>query len=193
MALTVDGNGNGANVMQSPATTALNDNWAFVPTSDGYYHVIAQHSGYALSALGKENGANVVTRLTSQSKIDDWCFVPVDSNLYQIRNRLSGKSVDVADFSTQSGGNVHQWSFGDQPNQKFSVVVAGGVVPTPVLPTPRWLAPVETPVVAVAAANLADGRVLMWSSASRIYFGFEFNGVSSTQTWTAIYDPVTGM
>jgi Ricin-type beta-trefoil lectin domain-like len=188
MAVAVDGDAPGANVKQSPATSALNDNWSFVSTSNGFYHVMAQHSGYALSALGSQNGANVVQQLQSQSGIDDWCFVPRNNNNYEIRNRLSGKSLDVADFSQVAGGKVHMWPYGGGANQQFSVVVAGIAVPTPPVLTPAWLFPVETPVVAAAAANLPDGRILMWSSKSRTFYGMDI----SVSTWTAIYNPTTG-
>jgi Ricin-type beta-trefoil lectin domain-like len=188
MAVAVDGDAAGANVEQRPATSALNDNWSLVPTWNGYYHVMAQHSGYALSALGRQHGANVAQRLASQSTIDDWCFVPVGNNYYEVRNRFSGLSLDVASFSFQAGGNVQIWSYGGGANQQFSLVVAGNALPIPTVLTPAWLVPVETPVVAAAAANLPDGRVLMWSSSERAYFGLD----PSIATWTAIYNPTTG-
>lgn len=50
-----------------------------------------------------------------------------------------------------------------------------------------WEGPDQLPLVAAAAANLPDGRVLTWSAYSR----FNWGG-SRGYTHTAIYDPVSG-
>jgi hypothetical protein len=183
LALAADGHEHGAIVMQSPATSALNDNWSLVPTSDGYYHVLAQHTGFAMLALGSKNGAKIVQGLLSQNMNDDWCFISAGNNLYEVRNRSGGKSL-----SFSNTGVLQLWTYWGTNDQKFSVVVAGSLVPTLPLRTPAWYLPVETTVLPVAAANLADGRILMWSSISRNYFGLS----PSNATWTAIYNPSTG-
>jgi hypothetical protein len=192
MALSVNGTESGASVVQNPSTTALNDNWSLVPTSNGYYHVIAQHTGLAMYANGTNQGANVVQRLASISAGDDWCFLPVGGNLYEIRNRLSARCVDVASFSKVAGSRLHMWTFVNGTNQKFAMQVAGNVTTTPAVSTAPWLTPVETPVLAASAAHLADGRILLWASKGRKLFGTEKDGVPSTETWTAIYNPTTG-
>jgi galactose oxidase len=185
-ALTVESDEHGAYVKHnSAATSGVNDNWSFAPTSNGHYHVLSQLSGYAMTALGSKNGAKIVLGLPSLNANDDWCFVPAGSSgLYEVRNRLSGKSLDVIETT----GQMQIWTYWGNKDQKYSVVAVGNVVSTPPLKTPAWLLPVETPVLAVAAANLADGRLLMWSSMSRNNFALD----PSNSTWTAIYDPVTG-
>jgi galactose oxidase len=188
MALSVEGVASGAIVVQTPATSALNDNWSLVPTLGGYYHVIAQHSGLAMTATSTQFGASVVQRAPSLSSSDDWCFIPVGNSNYEIRNRLSTKCIDVADFSQVAGARVQMWPYVGGPNQKFTVEAVGPVVPTPPLPVQKWLPPVETPVLAASAANLPDGRILMWASKDRSGFGTD----PSLLTWTAIYNPVTG-
>jgi Ricin-type beta-trefoil lectin domain-like len=175
-------------VVQTPATSALNDNWALFPTSDGYYHVIAQHSGLAMTATSTQFGASVVQRAPSLSASDDWCFVPVGNSNYEVRNRLSLKGLDVAEFSQVVGARVQMWPYQGGPNQKFTVVAVGPQVPTPPLPVQVWLPPVETKVLAASAANLPDGRILMWASKDRSGFGLD----PSLLTWTAIFNPVTG-
>lgn len=50
----------------------------------------------------------------------------------------------------------------------------------------RWDAVQTLPFVPVSAANLPDGKVLLWSAEDR--FGFS----SGSQTYTALLDPVTG-
>ncbi|MEM8924494.1 MAG: galactose oxidase-like domain-containing protein, partial [Actinomycetota bacterium] len=51
-----------------------------------------------------------------------------------------------------------------------------------------WDPKVDMPLVPVAAANLPDGKVLLWSSWAR----YDFVGAGNDFTQTAIYDPATG-
>jgi len=51
----------------------------------------------------------------------------------------------------------------------------------------EWSAPIPFDIVPVAIANLPDGRILTWSSKSKLAFGGG-NGF----TWTQIYDPSIG-
>jgi hypothetical protein len=70
------------------------------------------------------------------------------------------------------------------------------LVPTPIAslttgPAPThslWFPAVPTPVIAVGAAHLPDGKLLMWASRGPARFGID----PSIVTWTAIYNPVTG-
>jgi hypothetical protein len=43
-----------------------------------------------------------------------------------ITNRNSEKALDVQERSTRDEGNVQQWSFADQPNQRWDVIDLGG-------------------------------------------------------------------
>jgi YVTN family beta-propeller protein len=51
----------------------------------------------------------------------------------------------------------------------------------------RWSAPTALPLVPVSAANLPDGRVLMWSAEEKFSFG-----AATGRTYSLIYDPVKG-
>jgi hypothetical protein len=102
--------------------------------------------------------------------------------------------------ATPYSGTAATGSKGTPYSRKFTIVSGGNpTVPSPTAPSPpppsgtspthsSWLAPVKTPIIAAAAAHLADGRVLMWSSKDRTGFGSD----GSTTTWTAIYNPSTG-
>ncbi|SAL67382.1 oxidase [Caballeronia udeis] len=64
------------------------------------------------------------------------------------------------------------------------------------VPPSQWSAPISLPLVPVAAANLPNGKVLVWSADSPLDFtGGEVN-LSKHQnnggTYTAIFDPTTG-
>jgi hypothetical protein len=52
----------------------------------------------------------------------------------------------------------------------------------------RWSNVIGLPLVPTAAANLPDGRVLLWSAEDRFNFGTDAGG----QTYTVIFDPGTG-
>lgn len=136
------------------------------------------------------NGAGLVQAPPLSDGSSDWCFSLEGNDIYEVRNRKSGKSVDVAAFSTNVGSEIHQWTFWGGANQKFSVTLAdhqGIPVPAPVpapttapvpapVPTPvstpvpvppppaqtfsDWVGPVDTPVIAVAASNLPGERSL---------------------------------
>jgi hypothetical protein len=191
MALTVEGAGTavGANVHQYPVSPATNDNWRFVPTEHGFYHVLVQHSGLALAVAGTGmDGSNViVTNSSLTDEKEDWCFVPIGAaGAYEIRNRKSAKSVDVTDYSFTVGANVHVWSHWGGDNQKFFVEPINPVIP--ITARSAWSPTVTTPLIAAAAANLPDGKILFWSSFSKTFWQND-NGV---QTYTGMYNPTTG-
>jgi len=49
-----------------------------------------------------------------------------------------------------------------------------------------WEGPYQLPLVAAAAANLGDGRILTWAAYEKDNFGG-----NRGRTWTAIFDPTT--
>ncbi|EDZ97950.1 Galactose oxidase [Burkholderia sp. H160] len=78
-----------------------------------------------------------------------------------------------------------------------SMLIATGTdVTAQTAPPSQWSAPISLPLVPVAAANLPDGRVLIWSADSPLDFtGGEVNlnrHENEGGTYTAIFDPVTG-
>ena len=52
-----------------------------------------------------------------------------------------------------------------------------------------WQGPYDMPLVASAAANLADGRILTWSAYSKLKFHYGDVGVG--KTYTSVFDPKT--
>ena len=75
----------------------------------------------------------------------------------------------------QSGGQLQA-----VPKERASILAVSPVS------VARWDAVQTLPIVPVSAANLPDGKVLLWSAEDR--FGFS----SGSQTYTALLDPVTG-
>ena len=96
-----------------------------------------------------------------------WSIMSVSSKLYFT---VSGSSVVLSAYN----GNASQaWQFFPQapPIGRLSV----------------WSSLIQLPLVAIAAAHLSDGRVLMWSSSQVDNFG-----TGQLQTYSAYYNPITG-
>lgn len=77
----------------------------------------------------------------------------------------------------------HQPSLSEQPSTSPSISPA----PTMVPPEPVWSRPYTLPLIAVAAANLPNGEIVFWSAYKKTNYG------GSGMTWTAIFDPSTGL
>ena len=76
-------------------------------------------------------------------------------------------------WQTSSGAAIQRWQF-------FSI-------PSPTGRLSQWSTPIQLPLVGIAAANLADGRVLLWSSAQ-----VDNYATGELRTYAAFYDPTTG-
>ena len=76
-------------------------------------------------------------------------------------------------WNNASGSILQKWRF-------FSI-------PSPLGPIAQFSAPIALPIIAIAAANLPDGRVLMWSSSQIDNFG-----TGQLRTYAIIYNPATG-
>ena len=90
----------------------------------------------------------------------------VSSKLYMT---VSGSSVVLSAYS----GSSSQWQF-------FPAVPLTGRLSI-------WTPPIQLPLVAIAATNLPDGRILVWSSSQ-----VDNYGTGQLQTYSATYNPVTG-
>ncbi|MEA2699034.1 MAG: large repetitive protein, partial [Myxococcales bacterium] len=73
------------------------------------------------------------------------------------------------------------------PNGHGAALVRGGLSAASAGSLARWSPLINLPLIPVAAANLPDGKVLVWSSDDRFNFG-----TGPGLTYTAIFDPQTG-
>lgn len=76
----------------------------------------------------------------------------------------------------RSMGNIHGSTPVVPPAFPVAIIGNGG----------EWEGPYPMPIVAAAAANLPDGRILAWSAYAKMNFGGN-NG----ETWTAMFDPTS--
>jgi ribosomal silencing factor RsfS len=119
---------NGANVIQWDKTGGDNQKWQLVDTGqilgEGYYQIIARHSGKALDVSGasQQNGANVVQWDKTGGDNQKWQLVDAGGGYYNLIVRHSGKALDVFGASQQNGANVGQWDKTGGDNQKWQLV-----------------------------------------------------------------------
>ena len=108
-----------------------------------------------------------------------WSFTLVDSENYS----WSIMSVSSKLYLTASGSSVILSQYIGAASQAWQFFPPVPVVGRPSL----WTQPIQLPLVAIAATNLPDGRVLVWSSSQVANYG-----TGQLQTYSAIYNPVTG-
>lgn len=157
-----------------------NQQWALTPFGT-LYQLAAQHSGkcldvqYASTAVGApalqwtcSGSAN--QRYTLRQQNGGYALVASHSNLC------------LAPASATNGQAVVQATCNGSAAQTWSITITQATV----LPS-KWAAPKTLPIVPVAAANLPNGRVLVWSSFDRFNFGGD-----GGQTYTAIFNPANG-
>ncbi|HEY8927330.1 MAG TPA: RICIN domain-containing protein, partial [Polyangia bacterium] len=171
----------GANAIQWPCAGAANEQWTLVPQGSAF-QVISKNSALCLAVSGAStaNGANVVQQTCSTANDRLWTPTPVGKGAYRLANKNSGLCLDVNGVSQANGAQIIQWTCGNGLNQQWSLSTAtipsswGGVVPVPVNP--------------IAAANLPNGKVLMWSANSQYSYEGDI-GTGTGQTFTGVFDP----
>lgn len=102
----------------------------FNPASGAYYHIIAKHSGKALSVRDKSRvrGALIEQRrLDPEEATQQFKFDAADAHRFFIKPRSADLYFDVVDASPHAGAAICQWTWnGNTANQRFQVITAGG-------------------------------------------------------------------
>lgn len=172
---------NGANAIQWNCHGGGNQDYTFVEVS-GAYQIKASHSGRCLSVQNgsTRNGAYIVQQDCSSDGARLWTLSDEGTGHF-IKNVNSGKCMRVKSGSTQNGARIVQSNCSARADRLWDTSFFEAS------DTSQWDGPIAMPLVAVAAANLPDGRILTWSAYSKTTFGGEHG-----RTYTAIFDPETG-
>ncbi len=173
---------NGAAVTQYPCRGSTNQQWR-VNAAGGYVSLSAVHSGQCIDIYGGSTaaGAQAVQwpchgranqQFSLRAQGSGYAVVARHSNLcLGVEGAVSTAAARITQQACD-GGAYQTWQLPGLSNRG----VAG-----------EWSATQTLSLIPVAAANLPDGRVLMWSAYER----FEFGG-DNGRTYTLTYDPVTG-
>ena len=120
---------NGAAVVTaqpSPLGNGTNDDeWQFIPTSNGYYRVMNTNSGLAMAVQNASTmaGAPIVQfTFSNGAGNDEWLIQHADNGTYNVINRLSSLFLDVPGASTTPGTQLDQASANGAANQRFSLL-----------------------------------------------------------------------
>jgi len=169
----------GAAVIQWTCHGGPNQQWSLRPYLDAY-QVVAGHSGKCLDVYGGSvaDGTAVIQWTCHGGANQQWSLRPY-LDAYQVVAGHSGKCLNVEGASTADGAQVVQESCNGSTNQRW-------IIPTGERSAGEWSGVINFPIVPVSAANLPDGRVLVWSAEDRFSYG---GGLG--RTYTAIFDPAT--
>jgi len=169
----------GAAVIQWTCHGGANQQWTLRPYLDAY-QIVASHSGKCLNveAASTADGARAIQWTCVGANNELWYASPGGSG-YELVARHSAKCLAVNGGLATDGAQVVQWSCDGSANQRWSIPAGAGGAG-------KWSDVINFPLVPVSAANLPDGRVLVWSAGDRFSFGGDLG-----MTYTGIFDPAT--
>ena len=94
-----------------------------VSTGDGYYNIIAEHSGKALEVKGGSSAAGTTIQqntLNRNSMAQKWCFMSAGDGYYYLCSAL-GTYMDVQSAVNSSGTPVWTYTFNGSTAQKWKL------------------------------------------------------------------------
>jgi alpha-L-fucosidase 2 len=111
----------GALLIQWAVRSGLNQQFDFLPSSDGHYRIRARHSGLVLQVASSTSGADITQQPDTNAPSQQWRVVDHGSGAVSLINRQSGLAMDVWQASTADGARISQWSYTGNPNQRFQL------------------------------------------------------------------------
>ena len=98
---------------------------------NGYYVLLARHSGKAIAVDGSStaDGAAIVQWTRNDGQNQQFQFLDSGGGFFRLRARHSGKVIDILNFSIADGAQLIQWPDTNGTNQQFQVIdTTGGFV-----------------------------------------------------------------
>ncbi len=173
----------GAAAVQQPCSGSLEQSWFSTDAGGGYRQLTSAQSDQCLTVAGASaaDGAALVQQpCVAGATHQQFTLDPATGSPARIVARVSGKCIDIYQASTAAGAKAVQWACHTGLNQSFAL----GSATVNLKASGRWSGVIDLPMVPAAAANLANGKVLLWSAYAKDNFGGD-NGVTQTIT----YDP----
>jgi galactose oxidase len=170
----------GVQMVQLPCRNLPQEQWTLQAVSGGY-RIVSGLNGLCLEVANAStaDGAAIRQATCTNALHQKWTVKLNSGSWYRLMAKHSKKCIavrlrDEGTPITQEpcGGDKHRWT------------ISASSLPS------LWSPKVNFTLVPAAAANLPDGRVLLWSAYGRLYF--DAPPGDPGKTYTAIYDPVTG-
>ena len=183
MVVSSDSTAVGGVIVQYPCAGVTDEQWTLLPTG-AFYELVAKNSGLCLfDNGGSAPGANIIQSTCSATNPSDlWTLTPVGGS-YELVASDSGLCVTVPGASQTAATTLVPSACTGVQNQIWSLSAA-------TLPS-SWAGVISLPVNPVAAANLPNGQLVMWSANDQYIFEGDI-GYGTGQTYTAVFDPSSG-
>jgi hypothetical protein len=114
---------NGAKIQQSPINSGLNQQWQFIPNNDGFYEIVAKHSGCCI-----DDGNS---SLTDGGIIHQWSLYKGSNQLWKLRELSNGYILIISKIGglcidgkaeTHEGSGIHLWRIHEGDTQQWKLV-----------------------------------------------------------------------
>ena len=173
-------------VKQEICADLPSQNWAFVPTANGY-QIKSASTGQCLAIrdAAHGDGAGLVQQACSTAgnalfrlrKLDKWLEIFATHS-----SKCLIPSTNAKGHDRDPGNEIMQQSCDATDPQRWTVLGAEGRAPS------DWDVPREIGMVPVAGSTLPNGKLLFWAAESKNNFWAD---TKQKSTWTTIYDPST--
>jgi galactose oxidase len=169
----------GVQMVQRPCQGPPDEQWTLQAVSGGY-RIMSSVNGLCLEVAGASTADNAaVQQSTCTSSPSKTWKKKVSGSWSQLVAQHSGKCMAISGASRDEGARVVQIRCSSAAEKRWTI--SGSPLPS------LWSPKITFTIVPAAAANMADGRLLLWSAYGRFYFGGNHG-----ETYTVIYDPVSG-
>jgi pectate lyase len=118
----------GAPIVQWARNDGNQQQWQFVPATNGYYQIRSRLSGKVLQIASAQDGAELTQQASSSDTKQHFGVTDSADGHVQLISRHSGKALDVWEWSTADGGRVSQYTDTDGTNQQWMLHKIGGSV-----------------------------------------------------------------
>jgi hypothetical protein len=171
-----------APIVQWSQVGAESQKFSFVPQGDGYYYIVAKHSGHVIAAQGTENGIGVVQH--PKEGIPDavlerfrWKPEPAGFELYRLISKASGRALVINQASVADGGQTVLFDKNDQDQQVWRIESAAAAASNTVVEGKDYfiLSKSNNKPLAVNGNSQEQGAgIIMWDKEDAPHFKFSF-------------------
>jgi galactose oxidase len=170
----------GLQMIQRSCRGGSDEQWTLQALTGGY-QIVSSRNGLCLEVAGASKADAAAVQQGTCNGTPNQTWQPQPSGSWsQLVAKHSGKCMEVKGASRNEGAVLIQRGCKNADNQRWTISD---------LPLPSLWSPIVTfPLVPAAAANMFNGRLVLWSGNRE----FTWNGPPNTQTYTVIYNPATG-